>query len=415
MRDARHISLRRGVRTALALACAALLAPAPEAAAQSGDQGGLSFRQCWTVCGPSAEGRNEGACERCLSDVCSAQPSLSSHPACRRVGASAQPAASQSTTPEPARETSTPPRVSNSSNASARTNGAPANCDVPACSARWRSFRASDCTYQPYEGPRQVCTETSAPDAAATEIVASEPTPAPTPPANCDVPACTARWRTFRVSDCTYQPYEGPRQVCTETSAPADAELASATAAADDSFVCNYEVCEEAYLSFRRSDCTYQPYEGPRRRCERGQSLVSADAVAANENEATTITAADQQDQPADEIDRAFSEAELAETEIPEIDEEIVKLAQAELDAEETFDAVATMAAPVGYTLFALFVLAKLALMRPIEAAAIAPHAAASHPAEPAEPERPKADRWRVSSAAFGGRPTDWPDDFSRG
>ncbi|MCP1170644.1 BA14K family protein, partial [Limimaricola sp. ASW11-118] len=31
-------------------------------------------------------------------------------------------------------------------------------CDVRACSRAYRSFRASDCTFQPYSGPRKLCT-----------------------------------------------------------------------------------------------------------------------------------------------------------------------------------------------------------------------------------------------------------------
>src|SRR6516165_950146 len=31
-------------------------------------------------------------------------------------------------------------------------------CDVESCERHYRSFRASDCTYQPYGGPRQYCT-----------------------------------------------------------------------------------------------------------------------------------------------------------------------------------------------------------------------------------------------------------------
>ncbi len=31
-------------------------------------------------------------------------------------------------------------------------------CDIRACSRAYRSFRAADCSYQPYSGPRQVCT-----------------------------------------------------------------------------------------------------------------------------------------------------------------------------------------------------------------------------------------------------------------
>ena len=33
------------------------------------------------------------------------------------------------------------------------------HCDVAACSAAYHSFRASDCSYQPYDGPRQACTK----------------------------------------------------------------------------------------------------------------------------------------------------------------------------------------------------------------------------------------------------------------
>ena len=31
------------------------------------------------------------------------------------------------------------------------------SCDVQACSRAYKSFRESDCTYQPYSGPRQLC------------------------------------------------------------------------------------------------------------------------------------------------------------------------------------------------------------------------------------------------------------------
>jgi hypothetical protein len=34
---------------------------------------------------------------------------------------------------------------------------APNSCAVDACGSAYRSFRASDCTYQPYGGPRKVC------------------------------------------------------------------------------------------------------------------------------------------------------------------------------------------------------------------------------------------------------------------
>ena len=34
---------------------------------------------------------------------------------------------------------------------------APNSCAIDVCSSAYRSFRASDCTYQPYGGPRKVC------------------------------------------------------------------------------------------------------------------------------------------------------------------------------------------------------------------------------------------------------------------
>jgi hypothetical protein len=114
-------------------------------------------------------------------------------------------------------------------------------CDVHACAAAYRSFRESDCTFNPSFGPRRLCTkgvvpkETAAPaptspsvpeppkDAgAASNLPASsadpEPGPAAAPAANpsCNVSACAAAYpRSFRESDCTFNPSSGPRKVCT--------------------------------------------------------------------------------------------------------------------------------------------------------------------------------------------------------
>jgi hypothetical protein len=32
-------------------------------------------------------------------------------------------------------------------------------CNVAACAAAYRSFTAEDCTYQPFDGPRRLCTK----------------------------------------------------------------------------------------------------------------------------------------------------------------------------------------------------------------------------------------------------------------
>ena len=35
--------------------------------------------------------------------------------------------------------------------------GTPPQCNIQACSKAYRSFRASDCSFQPYSGPRRIC------------------------------------------------------------------------------------------------------------------------------------------------------------------------------------------------------------------------------------------------------------------
>ena len=46
-------------------------------------------------------------------------------------------------------------------------------CDVQACASAYKSFRASDCTYQPYGGPRRVCG--MAPEQRADRVQRDEP------------------------------------------------------------------------------------------------------------------------------------------------------------------------------------------------------------------------------------------------
>ena len=44
--------------------------------------------------------------------------------------------------------------------------------------------------------------------------------PAEAPPPLCDVDACTAAYRTFRASDCSYMPSVGVRRLCTKGKPP---------------------------------------------------------------------------------------------------------------------------------------------------------------------------------------------------
>jgi hypothetical protein len=104
---------------------------------------------------------------------------------------------------------------------------------------------------------------------------------APTPPAtpaeasaadHCDVAACETAYHSFRAADCTYQPTDGPRRLCNKGPPAAVAAEAAAPEAHTDgnaaqSAACNADACAAAYGSFNPEDCTYQPYDGPRRLC----------------------------------------------------------------------------------------------------------------------------------------------------
>jgi hypothetical protein len=50
----------------------------------------------------------------------------------------------------------------------------------------------------------------------ATAGAAAQAVAAPEPKARCNVEACTAAYRSFSPSDCTYQPSNGPRRLCTK-------------------------------------------------------------------------------------------------------------------------------------------------------------------------------------------------------
>jgi hypothetical protein len=110
-------------------------------------------------------------------------------------------------------------------------------CNVDLCAAKYRSFNAADCTYQPYGGgPRSFCelTPRSADGMPQTSPAATKPRSEATdtrvaerpeessmsamparPGPQCNVDTCAATHRSFRAADCTYQPYGGgPRRIC---------------------------------------------------------------------------------------------------------------------------------------------------------------------------------------------------------
>lgn len=59
------------------------------------------------------------------------------------------------------------------------------------------------------------------------------------------------------------KPVAGNRAAAQSAAEQARAQSSGATTAAH----CNVQACGAAYQSFRESDCTYQPYDGPRRLC----------------------------------------------------------------------------------------------------------------------------------------------------
>jgi hypothetical protein len=88
--------------------------------------------------------------------------------------AAAQPQTAADPAPKEAKATPAPQHMPARSAASEKPAAGPANatpvslhaknsCDVQACSRAYKSFRESDCTYQPYSGPRQLCVSPPAP------------------------------------------------------------------------------------------------------------------------------------------------------------------------------------------------------------------------------------------------------------
>lgn len=84
----------------------------------------------------------------------------------------------------------------------------------------------------------------------------------------CDISACEQAYHTFSPADCTYKPYDGPRRLCTRGNPPRrhSAVLAAAGEARAQAG-CNVSACSSAYQSFEAATCTYQPYDGVRRLC----------------------------------------------------------------------------------------------------------------------------------------------------
>ena len=147
------------------------------------------------------------------------------------------------------------------------TVGASAKCNIPVCERSYRSFRASDCTYQPDEGgPRQFCDRQRAHGDVTAGLGSGGDNKQPAPaPSNAN-------------REAEERPLAASAQARRQKANGEDtAQDYAPTASGAGSGKCNIAACQH-YSSFRASDCTYQPYGGSARRlCDR-QSKSTANA-----------------------------------------------------------------------------------------------------------------------------------------
>ena len=62
--------------------------------------------------------------------------------------------------------------------------------------------------------PPQPATDTAAAPVAPPPAQPVQPAAVEAPAAHCNVEVCAGAYRSFRASDCTWQPNEGPRRIC---------------------------------------------------------------------------------------------------------------------------------------------------------------------------------------------------------
>jgi hypothetical protein len=105
------------------------------------------------------------------------------------------------------------------------------------------------------------------------ELEQSEPTALPA----AHVAWCANRYRSYREETNTYRPYSGGKQTCvspyadeqvSDRSGDAAVQSASASVMAGGLSASHIRDCQSRYRSYRVSDNSYQPYGGgPRRQC----------------------------------------------------------------------------------------------------------------------------------------------------
>ena len=98
--------------------------------------------------------------------------------------------------------------------------------------------------------------------------MAPEPVAAAPPTPKCDIAACSAAYFIHAGGLHLSAQSDGPRRLCTKGNPPtAQTVVASAARMRSAQAACNIAACSQAYISFTPADCTYQPLDGPRRLC----------------------------------------------------------------------------------------------------------------------------------------------------
>jgi penicillin-binding protein 1A len=180
-------------------------------------------------------------------------------------------ASGQQTMPPPAPPQQTPPVAEQQAQPPIQGSGqnpvvVSTKCNIAVCERSYRSFRSSDCTYQPDEGgPRQFCDRTD-------EVTAGLGSSGDRKPST-PVPSSANRDGAEIPPAAGAPPHSANRQKASgQNPAQDNARVASGGAAGK----CNIAACQH-YSSFRASDCTYQPYGGgARRSCDRQSEKTAA-------------------------------------------------------------------------------------------------------------------------------------------
>jgi len=157
---------------------------------------------------------------------------------------------------------------------------------------------------QPAPPPQQTTAPAPTPAPAPATVAKAEPTPpaSPAPAANAAVAAPTP----------APAPAPTPEQTASvqPAAAPQNASVASSNK-------CDVQACAAAYSSFRVSDCTYQPYGGTRRVCEKapGRTTTASHRRTIDEDVQTAVRQRASEDEAQPVSRRRSRDSELREVE----------------------------------------------------------------------------------------------------